>query len=65
MTDRAKETVKFLFVRYFAEPGEMGADFSVPALAKGNDEPRRARVVADYIAGMTDRFAIREHQRLA
>jgi dGTPase len=65
MTDRAKETVKFLFDRYFAEPGEMGADFSVPALAAGNDEPRRARVVADYIAGMTDRFAIREHQRLA
>jgi dGTPase len=65
MTDRAKETVKFLFDRYFAEPGEMGADFSVAALAAGNDEPRRARVVADYIAGMTDRFAIREHQRLA
>jgi dGTPase len=24
-----------------------------------------ARAVADYIAGMTDRFAIREHQRLS
>ena len=24
----------------------------------------RARVVADYIAGMTDRFALREHERL-
>ena len=65
MTDRAKETVKFLFDRYFAEPDEMGADFSAPALAAGGDESRRARVVADYIAGMTDRFAIRERERLS
>lgn len=28
------------------------------------DERKRARVVADYIAGMTDRYAIREHERL-
>jgi dGTPase len=65
MTDRAKETVKFLFDRYLEQPEEMGADFSAPALAAGSDRSRRARVVADYIAGMTDRFAIREHERLA
>lgn len=29
-----------------------------------NDEAARARIVADYIAGMTDRYAIREHERL-
>jgi dGTPase len=40
----------------------MPAEFSEPALA--GDGPRRARVVADYIAGMTDRFAIAEHERL-
>ena len=28
------------------------------------DEQIRARIVADYIAGMTDRYAIREHERL-
>ena len=28
------------------------------------DEAGRARVVCDYIAGMTDRFAIEEHRRL-
>ncbi len=28
------------------------------------DETARARIVADYIAGMTDRFAIREHERM-
>ena len=27
------------------------------------DEPRAARIVADYIAGMTDRFALEEHRR--
>ena len=29
-----------------------------------DDRTARARVVADYIAGMTDRYAIREHKRL-
>ena len=28
------------------------------------DDHKRARIVADYIAGMTDRYAIREHERL-
>jgi dGTPase len=28
------------------------------------DEVAHARVVADYIAGMTDRYAIKEHERL-
>jgi dGTPase len=28
------------------------------------DETQLARVVADYVAGMTDRFAIQEHARL-
>ncbi len=28
------------------------------------DDKKRARIVADYIAGMTDRYAIREHERL-
>ena len=29
-----------------------------------DNERERARIVADYIAGMTDRYAIREHERL-
>ena len=29
-----------------------------------SDKSYKARVVSDYIAGMTDRFAIREHQKL-
>jgi dGTPase len=65
MTDKAKEIVQFLFGRYLCEPGEMAADFSVPALAAGGDDSLRARIVADYVAGMTDRFAIAEHERLS
>ena len=29
------------------------------------EHPQHARAVADYIAGMTDRFALREHERLS
>jgi len=53
-TDRAKEVIRDLFLSYQAEPGEW-------ALA----QPQvRLRDIADYIAGMTDRFAMREHERL-
>jgi len=41
---------------YVRQPGEMPAEHA--------SQPRRERAVADYIAGMTDRFALREHQRL-
>lgn len=64
MTDRAKERVRDLFGRYFEEPREMAPDFAGPATAGGVDEHRRARIVADFIAGMTDRYAIKEHERL-
>ena len=61
MTDKAKVTVRELFDRYMQAPGRMAPEFSKRALA---DESRKARAVADYIAGMTDRFAIAEHDRL-
>ena len=38
--------------------------FARRALAAEPDRPHGARAVADYIAGMTDRFATREHERL-
>jgi len=55
-TWRARQVVAELYAAYLAEPTEMPADFADCA-----DGPR---AVADYIAGMTDRFALREHQRL-
>ena len=55
-TDRARQVVADLFAIYAGDPGALPA--GVAAL------PRPHRAIADYIAGMTDRFALREHQRL-
>ena len=55
-THRARQVVTDLFERYMESPSEM------PEAHVGRQHP--ARAVADYIAGMTDRFAIREHERL-
>jgi dGTPase len=55
-TQRAKQIVRELFQAYEADPG---------AVSGGLDERGgRHRAIADYIAGMTDRFAAREHERL-
>ena len=55
-TDRAREVVRALFAIYLDRPQEMSDEFR-----SATDRPR---AVADYIAGMTDRFALKEHQRL-
>ncbi|MDP2264467.1 MAG: deoxyguanosinetriphosphate triphosphohydrolase [Hydrogenophaga sp.] len=55
-TSRARQVVADLFEFYLARPHEL------PDAHSQSGHP--ARAVADYIAGMTDRFAIREHQRL-
>ena len=53
---RAEQVLRELFQIYTADPKQLPADFSGSA-----DAPRAC---ADYIAGMTDRFALREHHRL-
>ena len=55
-TDLARTMVGDLYAAYIAMPAEMPADYAAAA-----DLPRS---VADYIAGMTDRYAQREHHRL-
>ena len=58
----ARRILRDLFALYMEE-----GDVMPPAWlerTQGVDEARRARVVCDYIAGMTDRFAIEEHRRL-
>jgi dGTPase len=55
-TERAKQVVRDLFGIYLNDAAQMPSDFA--------SQPFRARAVADYIAGMTDRFALKEHQRL-
>jgi dGTPase len=58
-TGEAKGMLERLFERYMNDPQQMSAEFA--ERAQKEDKPR---VVADYIAGMTDRFAISEHERL-
>jgi dGTPase len=58
----AEEIVRDLFERYMRTPGEMPASWR--AAAERNGEAARAAVVADFVAGMTDRFAVGEHRRL-
>ncbi|GER12901.1 deoxyguanosinetriphosphate triphosphohydrolase [Variovorax boronicumulans] len=55
-TDQASEVVRGLFDAYLARGAEMPASYA--------ERRDRHRAVADYIAGMTDRFAMREHERL-
>ncbi|MEO6016416.1 MAG: deoxyguanosinetriphosphate triphosphohydrolase [Polaromonas sp.] len=66
-TQAAKQVVRDLFEIYMADPAQMPQAHS--ERFDGADVPhapgaRPERVVADYIAGMTDRFAAREHERL-
>jgi dGTPase len=66
-TGQAAQMVKALFSAYLARPQEMQERFlarSEAARDAANVASGTARVVADYIAGMTDRFAGREHERL-
>ncbi len=58
----ADRIVHDLFVRYFERPGAMPEGHGhEPELV---DEAARARYIADFIAGMTDTYAIKEHRRL-
>ncbi len=62
MTRRAQSIVRELFDAYRDDAGQMPPEFA--ERAAGADEDGRARVIADYIAGMTDRFAIKAHEAL-
>jgi len=65
--DEARTTLKELFGAYLRDSSLLPPEHQAlasRAQAEGG-EPARARVVADYVAGMTDRFAIVERTRLA
>ena len=59
---KARRVVADLFGLLFAEPNCLPSPWREKA--EQADTQARARVVADYIAGMTDRFALDEHRRL-
>lgn len=66
MTTKAQRTVTQLFEAFMQEPRLLPEDHAREAERKeaAQGPAGRARAVADYIAGMTDRFAIVEHERL-
>jgi dGTPase len=60
MRVKASRIVRELFEAFMAEPALLPPDYQ----DKSGDVNKVARKIADYIAGMTDRYAIREHRRL-
>jgi dGTPase len=63
MTAKARRIIAELFQAFLSQPTLLPPDYVV---AEQDDEGvrRQARQVSDYIAGMTDRYAMREHRRL-
>jgi dGTPase len=62
MTKKVQAMIQDLFTVYMDDIGRMPPQFT--AAAGGVAAAERARVVADYIAGMTDRYAIAAHETL-
>jgi dGTPase len=62
MLTKAKRVVADLFALFLSEPGVLPTQWG--QLCDSGGTARTARVVSDYIAGMTDRFALEEHRRL-
>ncbi|GFE63606.1 deoxyguanosinetriphosphate triphosphohydrolase [Litoreibacter roseus] len=63
MRERVTMVVKELFPLFLEEPELLPREWRDDVAGAG-DETALARIVADYIAGMTDRFALQEHERL-
>jgi len=65
MEKRAEVTgvVNDLFPLFMSDPGLLPRDWAED-IAQAGSETQIARMVADYISGMTDRFALQEHARL-
>jgi dGTPase len=61
MSSKARRVVRELFQLFLAEPECLPGEWRA---LTGGGEPQNARVVADYLALMTDRFALDEHRRL-
>ncbi len=67
MSQRATETVKYLFNVYMEQPIFLTDELHMKITkdSKIKDEQRKTRIIADYIAGMTDRFALSEYKRIS
>ncbi|MBI3778313.1 MAG: deoxyguanosinetriphosphate triphosphohydrolase [Gammaproteobacteria bacterium] len=63
MMGEAVKVVRGLFEAFMHDPRLLPSQYQ-EKLRESDGTPGRARIVADYIAGMTDRYALREHARL-
>ncbi|HEY8553619.1 MAG TPA: deoxyguanosinetriphosphate triphosphohydrolase [Burkholderiales bacterium] len=63
VTDEAVQVIRDLFALFMEDPARLPPQYREKALG-AEDVAACARVIADYIAGMTDRYAYREHERL-
>ena len=61
MAVKAARTLSRLFEAYIGEPRQLPFEVQQRAAASNDDLPR---VVCDYLAGMTDRYAVQEYRRL-
>ncbi|KPQ04792.1 MAG: deoxyguanosinetriphosphate triphosphohydrolase Dgt [Rhodobacteraceae bacterium HLUCCA12] len=64
MRAEVTEVVRDLFTLYLRDPAQLPAEWRADVAAAGEEEAGLARIVADYVAGMTDRFALQDHARL-
>jgi dGTPase len=66
MTNKAGKVISELFQAFMDDGRLMPSEHAAKARSAGagGGDPARARIVADYVAGMTDRYAILEHRRL-
>jgi dGTPase len=60
----AEQILFDLFARYQSTPTDLPAEWLPPTGSDHETETGRARRIGNFIAGMTDRFALTEHQRL-
>jgi dGTPase len=67
MAEQAKETIDYLFNAYMTMPELLTDELQAVISSESNkiDKMQTTRLIADYIAGMTDRFAFSEHDRIS
>jgi dGTPase len=64
MTSKARRIITELFNAFMHEPTLLPPDYQLAENESAQRQSLQARKVADYVAGMTDRYAMREHRRL-
>ena len=64
MREEVTQVVEDLFPFYCANPDHLPRQWQADVAAISGDRTALARIVSDYISGMTDRFALQSHAKL-